>query len=152
MPCKNLFLFCLLIWLGISCKSEKDPGPSAPAAFGLKSVKVNEINSGLEYENVSLKPKIRFTFSTTLNSNSIKNGITLKTASGNNIPFSGTLENGDSSVVIEPAATLQGLNAYVAACGRNERHKQRHGRQQGNIGLKKAHELGRQQPTDHPDD
>jgi len=113
MPCKNLLLFCLLIWLGISCKSEKDPGPSAPSAFGLKSVKVNEVNSGLEYENASLKPKIRFTFSSSLNSSSFKNGITFKSTSGENIAFSGTLENGDSSVVIEPASALKGLNSYV---------------------------------------
>ncbi|KAA6440591.1 beta-glucosidase [Dyadobacter flavalbus] len=113
MPCKNLFLICLLMWLGISCKSEKDPGPSAPSAFVLKSVKVNEINSGFEYENVSLRPKIRFAFSTALNSTSVKNGFTFKTGSGEIVAFSGTLENGDSSVVIEPAATLKGLNSYI---------------------------------------
>ncbi|GGC08384.1 glucoamylase family protein [Dyadobacter sediminis] len=113
MPCKNLFLICLLIWLGISCKSEKDPEPSAPSAFGLKSVEVNEINSGLAVENVSLNPKIRFTFSTALNSTSIKNGFTFKTGSGETVAFSGTLENGDSSVVVEPVSALNGLNSYM---------------------------------------
>ncbi|GGM76264.1 hypothetical protein GCM10010967_04820 [Dyadobacter beijingensis] len=106
-----------MIWLGVSCKSEKDdPGPSipgVPSSFGFNSLKVNDAYSGFKYMDVNLKPKIRFTFSAPLNNASVASGLTFQTAAGENIAFASTLENGDSSVVITPSANLAYLAKYA---------------------------------------
>jgi hypothetical protein len=118
MSFKNLVFIGLLLWLGISCKTEKDPGPSTPAApssFGFSSLKVNDNYAGFDYINVNLKSKIRFTFSTTLNSESVGSGITFTSGTGEKIAFSSALENGDSAVVITPSANLDYLKTYVVA-------------------------------------
>jgi hypothetical protein len=114
-----LLFLCSVIWLGVSCKSEKeDPGPSTPgipASFGFNSLKVNGSYSGFKYNDVNLKPKIRFTFSAPLNNATITSGITFRSAAGEAIPFTSALENGDSSVVITPSADLKYLTNYAVA-------------------------------------
>ncbi|MGV3601757.1 MAG: glucoamylase family protein [Dyadobacter fermentans] len=116
MPFKNLFLLCSIIWLGVSCKSEKeDPGPTGPgipASFGFNSLKVNGAYTGFKYHDVNLKPKIRFTFSAPLNNATVAGGVTFQSAAGETVAFTSALEGGDSSVVITPSADLKYLTHY----------------------------------------
>lgn len=127
MRFKHLVLFCLVIWLGVSCKSEKeDPGPSnpgIPASFGFNTLQVNGGYSGFKYNDVNLKPKIRFTFSAPLNNSTIANGITFRSASGESVTFASTLENGDSSVVITPSTDLKYLTSYNVTATKSLRSK-----------------------------
>ncbi|NIJ51421.1 glucoamylase family protein [Dyadobacter arcticus] len=108
----------LFLWLGISCKSEQDPKPTPPAtpsSFGFNSLKVNDSYSGFDYVNVNLKPKVRFTFSSSLNNSSFASAITFKSKTGESIAFSTTLENGDSTVLITPSSNLDYLQAYTVS-------------------------------------
>nr|WP_295927265.1 glucoamylase family protein [uncultured Dyadobacter sp.] len=115
MPLRYLLFLGSIIWLGVSCQSDKAPGPSnpgVPSSFGFNSLKVNDGYSGFNYTDVNLKPKVRFTFSAPLNSETSASGITFKSASGELIAFTTALENGDSSVVIIPSANLEYLTNY----------------------------------------
>lgn len=124
---QTLLFLCLLTWLGVSCNTEKeDPGPTTPgipASFGFNSLKVDDIYSGFEYNDVSLKPRIRFTFSAPLNNGSLASGISFKTATGESVAFSSALENGDSSVVVSPSANLTNLTGYSVAATKALRSK-----------------------------
>ncbi|MHA4736554.1 glucoamylase family protein [Dyadobacter sp. MSC1_007] len=115
MPFKNLIFIITILWLGVSCKSEKEPqptNPGTPSSFGFNRLKVNGIYSGFKYVNLNVNLEIRFTFSAPLTSASIQNGITFKSAAGENIAFTSALEHGDSSVVIKPSANLVYLTNY----------------------------------------
>lgn len=115
MPFHYLLCLCSFIWLGVSCQSGKDPGPSnpgVPSSFGFNSLKVNDSYSGFNYTDVNLKPKVRFTFSAPLNTALAASGITFKSASGQSIAFTTAWENGDSSVVVIPSANLDYLTNY----------------------------------------
>lgn len=118
MPLRKLMHIGLFLWLGISCKSEQDPKPTPPAtpsSFGFNSLKVNDSYSGFDYVNVNLKPKVRFTFSSSLNNSSFASAITFKSKTGESIAFSTTLENGDSTVLITPSSNLDYLQAYTVS-------------------------------------
>lgn len=115
MPFKNLIFIISIIWLGVSCKSDKDPlppDPVTPSSFGFNSLQVDGSYSGFSYINSNIKPEVRFTFSAPLAAASVQNGITFRSASGENIAFTSALERGDSSVVIKPSANLVYLSNY----------------------------------------
>lgn len=126
MPLKHLLFLCTLVWLGVSCKSEQDPGPSTPgvpSSFGFNSLKVNDTYSGYAYKNVNPKPKVKFTFSAPLDGVSVANGITFKSAAGQTVTFAATLENGDSSIVITPSGNLAYLTKYAVTATRSLKSK-----------------------------
>ncbi|MCE6988318.1 glucoamylase family protein [Dyadobacter sp. CY323] len=115
MSFRNLIFIGLLLWLGISCKSKQDPAPNpivTPTSFSFNSLKVNDAFSGFNYVNVNLKPEVKFTFSSPLNHATLAAGITFKSKSGENIPFSATLETGDSIVSVIPVSNLNALQTY----------------------------------------
>jgi hypothetical protein len=114
MPFRNLLWIGVWVWLAVSCQSEKDPAPTnpAPSSFGFNSLKVNNSYSGFDYVNVNLKPKIRFAFSSSLSQASLTTGISFKSGDGEIIPFSATLESGDSAVLVTPVSPLDYLSTY----------------------------------------
>ncbi|TLV00650.1 glucoamylase family protein [Dyadobacter luticola] len=118
MPFRNLLFIGLLVWLGVSCKSKQDPEPTnpvIPSSFGFNSLKVNDSYSGYDYVNVNVRPKIRFAFSSTLNSNSLQNGISFNSKDGKAVPFTAVLEGGDSAVLVTPTSNLDYLQAYTVS-------------------------------------
>ncbi|WP_439554872.1 glucoamylase family protein [Dyadobacter sp.] len=118
MPFRKLVLLGALTWFGISCNTKDNPEPAAPAkpsSFTLSSLNVNGTFSGYEYANVNLRPNLRFTFSSALNDATLASGLTFVANSGEKVPFSATLENGDSTVVIVPTGNLQFLQAYTVS-------------------------------------
>ncbi|WP_031528647.1 glucoamylase family protein [Dyadobacter crusticola] len=107
-----------LVWFGISCDTKDDPEPPSPVkppSFTLRSLEMDGAFSGFEYKNVNLKPNLRFTFSSALSNASLASGLTFVSRSGEKVPFSASLENGDSTIVIVPSNNLEYLNAYTVS-------------------------------------
>lgn len=126
MFAKNLLIFFVAAVFGISCKKTEDPEPPitvVPASFGFNSLKVNDVFNGFKYTDVNPLPKVKFSFSAPLNGTSVASGISITSASGEKIPFSSSLGNGDSSVTIIPASALSYLNAYTINVSRSLKSK-----------------------------
>jgi hypothetical protein len=113
MSRKALWLLCSL-WLLVSCgKDNEDPGPGPtppPPSFSFSALKVDGNFSGFTYQNVRTKPSLTFSFSAPLNANSVPGSVSLKDKSGNEVSYTTTFQNGDSTVVLQP--TLNFLTHY----------------------------------------
>lgn len=114
MRIKVLRLLCSL-WVLISCgKNDDDAGqPSTPppSSFSFSALQVDGRFSGFSYQNVRTRPSLMFSFTAPLNTNSVQASLSLKDKSGNEVSYSTTFQNGDSTVIIQPA--LNYLTRYT---------------------------------------
>lgn len=108
-----------LLTLGIGlfgCAKNDKPAapvpPPAPETFTVKTVMVNGVSSAAPQYNVSPQPEIKINFSTPVNQTTA-NTILLNTAAGAAVPYALRFENGDSTVVIQPASPLAFLTKYA---------------------------------------
>ena len=83
-----------------------------PGPFNLVSTSVNGIPSGSSYNNISLSPVIKCSFSAPVDHSSMTNGFYLKDNSGTPVAYSVTYQNKDSVVVIQPGSALKPLTKY----------------------------------------
>jgi hypothetical protein len=118
-PSNSLTLFiCLLVIL--SCKKNEGntppPGPPpAPASFSFMALRVNGAFNGFTYYNTNYNPSIKFSFSTKIDQSSIANAISFRLKTGGTIAYTSSLENNDSTVVIQPSSPLTPLTQYVVS-------------------------------------
>lgn len=91
------------------------PAPPTPASFSFMALRVNGAYDGFTYYNTNYTPVVKFSFSTKINVSSASSAITFIKANGAAVPFNATLENGDSTVVIQPTAALTPLTQYSVA-------------------------------------
>ncbi|MDE3125250.1 MAG: Ig-like domain-containing protein [Bacteroidota bacterium] len=87
--------------------------PTTPSSFSLNSLRVNGVFNGFTYYNVNFKPTVLFSFSAPLNNNSLANSIQLLGSSGVIIPFNATLQNNDSTVLIQPINNINPITLYT---------------------------------------
>ncbi|CAG4990099.1 hypothetical protein DYBT9275_00452 [Dyadobacter sp. CECT 9275] len=104
-----------MVWFGVSCRQEGDPEPPArvvSASFEFNSLKVDGASGGFNYRGVQIKPYLRFNFSGPLNTSSFANAILFQSESGEVVPYTTLLENGDSTIILSPASNLRYLTSY----------------------------------------
>jgi hypothetical protein len=103
------------LWLLLSCgKDDEDSGPAPtppPPSFSFSALQVDGRFSGFTYQNVRTNPSLVLSFSAPLNSNSVAASVSLKDKGGNDVSFNTTLQNGDSTLVLQPS--LNYLNRYT---------------------------------------
>ncbi len=119
MP-KNIthFYFLILIFLLFSCKKNLTPNtPPPPPAFQLKKLLVNNANSGFTYYAVNTSPVIKFSFSSPVGRNTVNENFSLKTSTGATVSVATSFENGDSTVIVKPAAALSYITQYTLSVG-----------------------------------
>ena len=115
---KNIVLYLCFLSLIFStgCKKsggdDPDPVPPTPASFSFSSLKVNGVFNGFTYYNSSYTPVIKFSFSTKIKQESISNAFSFISTGGTTITYNSSLENNDSTVVIQPSANLTALTKY----------------------------------------
>jgi hypothetical protein len=113
---KNLSYFfniaAVLLFAGCG-KGEDNTPPPPSASFSLNSVKINGQSGGFTYFNINSNPVIKFSFSAPLNRSTVAGSFSFRDKVNNTVAFSTTYENGDSSVVVQPAAALGYIKKYT---------------------------------------
>jgi hypothetical protein len=116
---RKIFNFCLLFLLAITFACKKNSAPPSPStpptapSFSLNSLKVNGAYNGFTYYNINFKPNILLTFTTSLNANSLSNSIQLTSSSGVVVPINTSLQNNDSTVLIQPVNNINPITLYT---------------------------------------
>jgi hypothetical protein len=102
----------LIILLFAACGKKSGP-PAQPGTFSL-SFTVNGSNNGtLVYQTATMTPVIRFSFSAPVPAGGISADFTFESPAGVAVPFSATLQAGDSVLVIQPQNALTGFFKYT---------------------------------------
>ena len=108
------FLIVILVFCGCSKKGTDTPiPPVTPASFAFSALKINEISNNFNSFNVNLKPTIKLKFATRLNQATVSNSVSFKDNSGGPVSYVATFENSDSTLVIQPTISLNGITLYL---------------------------------------
>jgi hypothetical protein len=95
------------------CCNKKDDTVPTTKKFVLNDHTVNgESDPSHTYKNVSIQPVITFTFSDPVKETSIPGGIKFTEASSTDVPYTSSFEDGNTTVVIVPAAPLKSFTQY----------------------------------------
>ena len=123
----RLYIYISLLLIVSACKKgADDPASITPAtpSFSFQSLKVNGGYNGFTYYNINYNPVIKFSFSTKINQQSVSNAISFRDKSGTVIPFTSSLENNDSTVVLQPSSNLSAITKYVVSLSTNLKSQQ----------------------------
>src|SRR5690606_1541396 len=88
------------------------PLPPAPPSFAMQSTSIDGVNNLTEYRNTNVSPSIKISFKATLQSSTLQQAISFTDRFGTNIGFNSKLENGDSTIVINPTTPLKYLTRH----------------------------------------
>ncbi|TDB62340.1 glucoamylase family protein [Arundinibacter roseus] len=116
MQKQPLIVLLLLIVLGFSCSKQENPGPNVPvvpSSFSLDRLRVNGQFSGFSYEDIGPTPELKFTFTAPISKESPQKGIQWKKHTGEQIPYTLTFENGDSTLTLSATKPLDFLSGYT---------------------------------------
>jgi len=95
----------------VACNKSSNTTPP-PASFSLKFT-VNGVNNGtVIYNNLNTAPLIRFSFSSPVQSSEVASHFSL-TGNALPVPFTTSLQNNDSVLIIQPSGPLSGFNKYT---------------------------------------
>lgn len=112
----QVILSSLLIVLLLGCsKGSSDNNPPAPVALRLNAWVLNGQTSQTIYQNVSVKPAIRFSFSAPVDRSSAPASFSIKDLAGTAVNHTLSYERSDSVVVLSPAQNLKGFTSYKVA-------------------------------------
>ncbi|HET6256298.1 MAG TPA: glucoamylase family protein [Puia sp.] len=102
----------LTIFLFAACSKKTSP-PATPGAFSL-AFTVNGSNNGtLVYSTTTMTPVIRFSFSAPIQPGGLSSNISFVSATNSTVPFSTTLQDNDSVLIIQPDSALKGFSKYT---------------------------------------
>jgi hypothetical protein len=107
----------LLIIVATAFSCGKDDGPSTPppppAALQLGSLSVDG-NTGPDFNNVKLRPVVRFVFSAPVNKTTAPIAVGFANAStASAVAYTLQWSNGDSVMLVQPNENLRGIEIYV---------------------------------------
>jgi hypothetical protein len=114
MSRRNFGAILAIMFLYLNCGKKSSDGNSPPASpnFYSTDTKLNGQTPTSANYNVNLSPIIKFTFSASVDKNSVANTISFKDKDGSTIAYSTSYENSDKTVVIQPSSPLSYLNKY----------------------------------------
>ena len=98
-----------------ACKKGSDPAPTpvVPAkTVSVKNISIDVVPFTSMVYNISPTANILVRFSEPVTPATVTSAVSLKDASGANIPVTITLQNGDSNVLVKPSAALPFLAKY----------------------------------------
>lgn len=116
MSNRLFYLFCILIALvGCDKGGGDDPPapPPPPPSFSFNSLRINGQFSGFTYYNINASPVLKLSFFAPLNRSTVGSSFSFRDKSGAIVSYNTSYENGDSTVVIQPASALNYLTKYT---------------------------------------
>lgn len=113
----TIVLFFFIVLFIFSCKKNdnnaSNPTNPSPTSFSFSSLKINGASNGFTYYNVNYQPVLKFSFNTKIDLSSVAGAVSFKKNDGSNITFTSTLDNNDSSIIIQPQTNLTALTKYA---------------------------------------
>lgn len=91
------------------------PPPPPPPAFSSTSVTINGKSVAAVNYTINTSPVIKLSFSAPLDHNSVSSNFSFRDKSGASVPFSSAYLNSDSTVIIQPSASLNYITKYVVS-------------------------------------
>ncbi|WP_143310925.1 glucoamylase family protein [Chitinophaga vietnamensis] len=117
-----VFIGCLLAAHGCSKGgSDHSLPPAPPPSFSLNALTVNGVFNGFKYQGVNTSPVIRLSFTEKIDAGTVNNAFSFASKSGTAVPFTVSMDNGDSTVILRPSAPLRYLTSYDVAVNGNLR-------------------------------
>ena len=103
-----VYFFGVMMIAICACKKNNDNSTSPPSHpfFHINSLSINGVSSNGLYYGINTNPIIRFSFSASVDRNSVTNAVSFRTTSGASVSFNTFFENGDSTLVIQPTSAL----------------------------------------------
>ncbi len=110
-----LYIILSLLVLSASCKKGNDNTPPVTTeTFKLLTTTINGNAVSMQY-GVNRSPVIRLSFTAPVNRTSVATGITVTQNPGSTATINATYQNGDSVVILQPAAPLAAITKYVVS-------------------------------------
>ncbi|MEO8416048.1 MAG: glucoamylase family protein [Ginsengibacter sp.] len=118
-----ILVMALLVGCGKKGSGTTPVEPPIPASFSSKLITINgKPEISLDY-NINTTPAVKFSFSAPVDHASVAANVIFAANGGTIIPFNTTYSNGDSVVVIQPAASLNFLSKYGITVSTNLQSK-----------------------------
>lgn len=116
LRCTNcLYIILSLLLLSAGCKKGNDSSPPVtPETFKLLTATINDNAASMQY-GVNRSPLIRLSFTAPVNRASVAMGITIAQNPGSAATIYATYQNGDSVVILQPAAPLAAITKYIVS-------------------------------------
>ena len=111
--CTSTILFLLTCFSVCFCTKKKDTNTTAPPAnLAIQSWSIDGVGALNNYTKVSLSPIIQLNFSAPLDRKLVGTAVKIKDNGGTTIEATITYKHNDSTVLLQPAASLKGLSKY----------------------------------------
>lgn len=110
---KCLLIFSIIINC-IACNKKSSDTPLNSAAFNVSSFTINGVPvNGSFLSNVNLNPVIKISFATPVNRSSVLNNILFIAITGQQINYSLSYTNNDSTLILQPSSGLSPITKYT---------------------------------------
>jgi len=96
----------------MGCKKDETSGSPAKS-FRFLSVTVNGENKGFTYSGVNVNPVFKFTFTDAIKAASVSSAVQFTATGGAAVAANTSFENGNTTLVVQPAQSLAGLSKYT---------------------------------------
>lgn len=103
----------MIIIAFLCCKKGNSSGPGSTVTFSFNSLTVNGVHKGFSYTGTNLNPVLRFTFSAPVKETSIASGVSFTENVSTSVPYNSSLENNNTTVVIQPSSSLKAFTKYT---------------------------------------
>jgi hypothetical protein len=109
----RIILLVALIACTAGWQCKKSGGDTTPAeAFRFVSLTVNGEDKGFEITGISGKPVLSFTFSDAIDQSTVAGGVKL-TLNNATVPYTSSLENSNTTLVVQPTEDLESFTKYA---------------------------------------
>src|SRR5690349_2634299 len=104
---RRFYLYFFIACTAISCNKDGGTGPAPnPVAISLNTIRINGQAATSVNFNINTTPVIKFNFTGPVDRNSLVGSLIFRNKLGADIAYTSSYENHDSTVVLQPSASL----------------------------------------------